>query len=483
MSRFYSILLFTSLFAFAIRSFHSDTLPLYIDEVSIGYNAYSILTTGKDEHGISTPLFFRAFGEYKLPVYIYATGLSQLFLGKTDAAVRLPSILAGTFAVFFLALFIRLLSKNAILSLLSAFILAITPWHIQFSRAGFEANVALSLVLIGSYFLIKEIMRKRFSFLGLFFMILSLYTYNAERVFVPLFLIAIWQILYKRVTSGRLARRSPDVIGTNAGPANVRILMLCLMVFSIILLPILSFSFSPEGMIRASSESFTKDVRVQVEDFFQSVPIHTLQQFLKNYLSNFSLDFLFFSGDGNGRHGVREMGLLYLWQLPFIVVGIVNLIKKAGDASPAMAGRATGLRLPKHMLRPAKAGPAAIQNIMMLWLLLSPLASSLTRPNPHALRSLLMVIPLAYFTAVGILSMKYYVLSIRYYVAGIKHFVLHRSWLTLTPAERDKVFFVLCYLLFVVCSLLFVICYFFLKAPAGKTLLPVFVFPTATAHE
>ena len=37
----------------------------FCDEASIGYNAYSILTTGKDEWGQPWPLFFRAFGEYK----------------------------------------------------------------------------------------------------------------------------------------------------------------------------------------------------------------------------------------------------------------------------------------------------------------------------------------------------------------------------------------------------------------------------------
>src|SRR5947209_1614488 len=44
-----------------------------VDEASIGYNAYSILTTGKDEHGVFSPIFFQAFGEYKSPIQIYST--------------------------------------------------------------------------------------------------------------------------------------------------------------------------------------------------------------------------------------------------------------------------------------------------------------------------------------------------------------------------------------------------------------------------
>lgn len=43
----------------------------FCDETSIGYNAYSILMTGKDEHSISFPVFFKAFSDFKNPVYIY----------------------------------------------------------------------------------------------------------------------------------------------------------------------------------------------------------------------------------------------------------------------------------------------------------------------------------------------------------------------------------------------------------------------------
>jgi len=44
------------------------------DEVAMGYNAYSILKTGQDEWGRKFPLLgFESFGEYKLPVFVYAT--------------------------------------------------------------------------------------------------------------------------------------------------------------------------------------------------------------------------------------------------------------------------------------------------------------------------------------------------------------------------------------------------------------------------
>src|SRR6266851_3281683 len=77
---------------------------LYSDEASIGYNAYKIVTTGKDEFGISHPLWFRSFGDYKLPVYIYSVAVAMGILGKTELAIRIPSILAGTLTIFILYL-------------------------------------------------------------------------------------------------------------------------------------------------------------------------------------------------------------------------------------------------------------------------------------------------------------------------------------------------------------------------------------------
>ncbi|MBI5019248.1 hypothetical protein HZB58_03170, partial [Candidatus Gottesmanbacteria bacterium] len=41
------------------------------DEAALGYNAYSILKTGKDEYGIFLPRTLRSFDDYKPPLYTY----------------------------------------------------------------------------------------------------------------------------------------------------------------------------------------------------------------------------------------------------------------------------------------------------------------------------------------------------------------------------------------------------------------------------
>ncbi len=129
----------------------ADPPGLYIDEISIGLNAYDILHTGKDQYGYSYPFAFKSFGDYKMPVYIYLVSFSMILFGKTELAVRFPSALAGTLTIIVIFFLTKKLVENenkmkkhaSILALLSAGTLAILPWHIQFSRGGFEVTVAL----------------------------------------------------------------------------------------------------------------------------------------------------------------------------------------------------------------------------------------------------------------------------------------------------------------------------------------------------
>src|SRR5438132_1649345 len=77
---------------------------LYIDEASVGYNAWTIAHDGVDEHGAHLPLFFEAFGEYKNPVYIYALAPLARFLPLSAAVVRFPAALFATLTVLLLTL-------------------------------------------------------------------------------------------------------------------------------------------------------------------------------------------------------------------------------------------------------------------------------------------------------------------------------------------------------------------------------------------
>ena len=90
-----------TLLALILRLWALGSMPpgLDTDEAAIGYNAYALLRTGRDEYGQPWPLLFESFGEWKRPVYIYAAVPAVATLGLSPLAVRLPAALAGTLSV------------------------------------------------------------------------------------------------------------------------------------------------------------------------------------------------------------------------------------------------------------------------------------------------------------------------------------------------------------------------------------------------
>ncbi|MDP2861036.1 MAG: glycosyltransferase family 39 protein, partial [bacterium] len=110
------------------------------DEASQGYTAYSILKTGRDEWGEFLPLNPRSFGDFKPPLYTYLTVPSVGLFGLSEGAVRLPSAIIGILTVIIVYFLTREIlglgeffseKERKAVSLLSAFLLAVSPWHIQ----------------------------------------------------------------------------------------------------------------------------------------------------------------------------------------------------------------------------------------------------------------------------------------------------------------------------------------------------------------
>ena len=135
-----------------------------LDEVSIGYNAYSILTTGKDEYGYRLPLLLRAYDDWRPSMYVYIVIPFVKFMGLSSLAVRFPSIILSLFAVYLMfclgKLFSRYNSRLRYLGEAVSFLMAISPWHIYISRLGHEANLGFTLTLAGVYALCVFIIEK-----------------------------------------------------------------------------------------------------------------------------------------------------------------------------------------------------------------------------------------------------------------------------------------------------------------------------------
>lgn len=317
--------------AFFLRVYRVGDLPpsLSWDEASIGYNAFSILKTGHDEHRRFLPLdTFVAFGDYKPPIVIYLTVPSVAIFGLNEFAVRLPAVTAGTLTVLFvyflvseLFVFNRLASR---LSLLVSFLLTISPWHLQLSRAGFEANTALFFVVLSAWLVLKARRNYRLLLVCWLPFVVAFYTFNSARYFTPL--LALGLLIY----AGKDLR------------AHKRELLLGVVIAGLALLPILPHFISPEARLRFTEVNIFTDSsivrvaneRINAEDrawwarILHNRRLGYARSYLIHFFDHFETSFLFMRGDGNPKLSIQDVGQLYLAELPFLVLGVYWLLAK-----------------------------------------------------------------------------------------------------------------------------------------------------------
>jgi len=181
-------------FGLFLRVVGLDISPpsLGFDEAALGYNAYSILKTGKDEYGNFLPLSLRSFNDFKPALYAYFTVPFIYFFGLNATAVRLTSALAGTISIVFLYLLLRKYIQNKWFSLFCLLILSLEPWRLHFSRNAFETNLSAMFFCIGAYLLLTTKTKWRTFFAVLSFA-LAAYSYHSARLSSP-FLILLWAI-------------------------------------------------------------------------------------------------------------------------------------------------------------------------------------------------------------------------------------------------------------------------------------------------
>jgi 4-amino-4-deoxy-L-arabinose transferase-like glycosyltransferase len=324
---------------------------LYWDEASIGYNAYSILKTGKDEWGEFLPLHFRAFGEFKLPVYIYSVAVVEYFLGLNSLAVRLPAVLFSIATLLFVYLLTKSIIRSDRVSILSSFFLAITPWYFIFSRTGYEATAGLMFFTASLYFYFLSIKKKDiYLLLSTIGFILSIYSYNSFRILVPpIYLLLIGYFLYQK---REIFRSKLLIIGVSVGLLIVSFIP----IFRLITLDAGGARFKQVGVIRKNSSL--------VENIYS---VGT------SYLKHASFKFLFLTGDVNVRSQQPRFGQLYLVYLPFLLIGTYSSLVR---------------RKFNYFL-------------LVLLMFLGPIPASITRESPHALRSILSVPFISIITAIG----------------------------------------------------------------------------------
>jgi 4-amino-4-deoxy-L-arabinose transferase-like glycosyltransferase len=362
MKKFLPLFLIVILGTF-LRFWQIDKAPpsLYWDEVSQGYNAYSVLKTGRDEHNEFLPVAaFKAFGDYKAPVYIYLDVPFIALFGKTTLGVRFPSVLLGSLTVLFTYFLISELyydNKNkSKLALWGAFLLSISPWHIQLSRAAYEGNAATFFTVLGIYlFFLAKRAKPKFYVLSIISFVFGFYAFNAHRVFIPLLVLLLAIIYFKDL----LKKKKIIIVSVVAG--------------LILLLPFIIYLRTPESKLRFNEVNIFSDLdiikqsnRLIAQDNNSIIAkvldnrrvLYSLS-YVQHYFDFFNPTYLFFTGDVNPRFSLRDNGELFLWELPFLLTGAYLLISQKSKTSLFIVG----------------------------WFLLAPVAGAVARETPHALRS------------------------------------------------------------------------------------------------
>ena len=368
--------------AFVLRIYNLTVTPPSPDwdEVSLGYNAFSILHTARDEYGRLLPLTLRSFNDYKPALYTYLTIPSIAVFGLNLFAVRLPSVVLGVLTVlgvYFLSREIlqRFANKYliSIVPLLASFFLAISPWHLQFSRAAFEANISLLFIVWGMAFFICGLKKSRYLPLSSFTLGVSLYAYHSARVFVPALIISLAFVFKNELLKFKKSFLISIIIGF------------------IVSLPVILILVSPEGRQRFSGVSvysnqtklLGESVRKLEQDRNSKDPLANLwhnrriayiDKFIEGYLTHFNPKWLFLTGDGIKRHHAPGMGMLYLFELPLVLIGLYIILRVKDK----------------------------IKYLLLLWFLIAALPGSPTEQVPNAPRSYYFLPTYQIFSALGL---------------------------------------------------------------------------------
>ena len=378
------LLLTITLVAAYLRLYHLDSLPpaLEWDEVATGFDAYSILKTGKDQYGNFLPLTMRSLDDYKPPLYTYMTSASIWVFGWNDFAVRFPAALLGILAVVSTYLLTYELIRSHPVALMAALFLAVSPWHVNFSRLALETNSTIFFTTGGVWAFFRGLKYGPFLILSSVLLGLNLYLYHNARVFVPLLSIILIFLYYKELLT---QKRFVLIAALIAG------------LFSLRLIPILT---SVEGQMRFSGTSiFTEAVPLDIYEskqnyanwrtddtqqnmsfigrLFHSEKTFFALRLLRNYLAHYDPNFWLFTND-TPRHHVSEMGILYFADLPFIFIGLYWLFQ-------------------------LKNRRAAI--LQLSWFLLVPIPAAVTRDVPHALRTAIFLPTFQIFVALAIIRL------------------------------------------------------------------------------
>jgi|CXWL01.1.fsa_nt_gi 4-amino-4-deoxy-L-arabinose transferase-like glycosyltransferase len=383
------ILLLILLLGAFLRLYHLSSLPisLFGDEIDVGYHAWSLFTTGRDYLGNLLPTYIHSLSEWRAPLLMYLTAPFVGLLGPSGFSVRLPVALLGILNIYLIYHLANQLPPKKLLEIrnstfvighVAAAALALTPWHIHYSRAAFEVTLLMALVQVGTLFYLS----KKYFWAFLFFA-LTFYTYSIANLFVPL-LVILLLFFYP-------PQKTRFFVRTNL----IKILAIVLLLLPIGYQLTLGPAAGRFNLISLfNDKKVIEDVILQrtapwsigdgFEPLFHNKVFAYAATFGRSYLTSYSTEFLFISGDPNFRQSVSRFGQLLWISAPFLLLGLALAITRRDTSSRFILG----------------------------WLLIAPVGSSLTvGGGVHATRLFVMLTPLILLTAIGFNSFWEYLIK------------------------------------------------------------------------
>ena len=296
--------------AFAFYAYDVPANPpgFYTDESSIAYNAHTLGTTGRDESGEPFPLFFRAFGEYKNPTYIYLLAALFRLTGPSVLVARLLSAALGCAAALLLGLLASRSSHRASVGIVVAASALLTPWLYESSRLVFEV-AAVPLVLVLFLLALKRAAeRERWSAGDVVAIATTLalvtYTYSIGRLLGPLLALGLFIF---------------------ASRPRLRSILLTLAAYVLALVPALFFHLRHPGALTGRFYLLTYATP-------QSSTADVIAEFFRRFAVNLSPWHMLVTGELNIRDHVPNVGSLLLPTFLLAIAGLVLIFRsRRGD--------------------------------------------------------------------------------------------------------------------------------------------------------
>lgn len=319
-----SAILFVASF---LRFWQLGIVPVGVthDELGYIYNSYSIAKTGRNVFGEFLPFltWLNQAGWPFLPVPIYFSVPFFWLFGLSATVGRLPSALLGVMDVLLLYILVKQIFNKTGLALLAAFFLAISPWHMHFSRSAYDPNFALFFYLLGITVFIYEVKRKKLPLFSSLSFLIAIFTYRAINVvFLPLVIILAWY----GITVLRAKRK--------------QVVIFFLGVFFVIVS--LLFVVATNGNRYIADASIVDEAKMQEEidtqirdaqgplflrRLFLNKPMYIVNKLRENYVKAYSPEFLFLFTEPSKIYSIWSRGRIYFLDLPFIILGIAYLYK------------------------------------------------------------------------------------------------------------------------------------------------------------